>query len=72
VNSRESAYNFFYYTIKRKKATLRTGSKKGKPPQRIVSVLESYYLPINPSKVEKVGYDTGLVKHSKSLLLGGD
>jgi hypothetical protein len=27
-------YNFLYYTIKRKKATLRTSSKKGRPEQR--------------------------------------
>jgi hypothetical protein len=65
-------FNFFFYTIKRKKATLRTGSKKGRSPQKIVSVLESYYLPINPSKVEKVTYDTGLEKQGKSLLLGGE
>jgi hypothetical protein len=65
-------YNFFYYTVKRKKATLRTGSKKGRPPQRVVSVLRSYYLPFNQSNVEKVVYDTGLEKQGKSLILGGD
>ena len=65
-------YNFFYYTVKRKKATLRTGSKKGRQAQRVVSVLQSYFLPFNHSVVEKVVYDTGLEKRGKSLLLGGD
>jgi len=65
-------YNFFYYTVKRKKATLRTGSKKGRQAQRVVSVLRSFYLPFNESVVEKVVYDTGLEKRGKSLILGGD
>lgn len=67
-------YNFFYYTVKRKKATLRTGSKKGRPIQRVVSVLQSYYSPISTenSSVEKVVYDTGLQKRGISLLLGDD
>ena len=65
-------YNFFYYTVKRRKATLRTGSKKGRPAQKVVSVLQSYYLPFNSSVVEKVVYDTGLEKRGISLLLGGE
>ncbi len=64
--------NFFYYTVKRKKATLRTGAKKGRPSQKVIFLLESFYLPFNESKVEKVIYDTGLEKQGKSLLLGGD
>jgi hypothetical protein len=55
-------YNFFYYTVKRKKATLRTGNKKGRPSQRVVAILPSYYLPFSQSVVEKVVYDTGLEK----------
>jgi hypothetical protein len=65
-------YNFFYYTVKRKKATLRTGNKKGRQPQKVVCVLRSYYLPFNGSTVEKVVYDTGLEKRGISLLIGGD
>lgn len=65
-------YNFFYYTVKRKKATLRTGNKVGRPPQRVVCVLHSYYLPFDDSTVEKVVYDTGLEKRGKSIVLGGD
>jgi hypothetical protein len=62
---------FFDYTVKRKKATLRTSNKKDRPPQELVSVLESYPAPI-PKTWEKVIYDTGLVKRGRSILLGGD
>ena len=65
-------YNFFYYTVKRKKATLRTSNKRGRPSQKVVSVIDSYYLPFNQSVVEKVVYDTGLEKRGISLLLGGE
>ena len=64
-------YNFFYYTVKRKKATLRLSKKKGRPEQAIVEVLESYPCPI-PLAMEEVVYDTGLVKKGTSILLGGD
>ena len=62
-------YSFFYYTVKRKKATLRTSSKKGRRRQKVVSVLESYFMPF-PTWMEKVIYDTGLVKKGVSVLLG--
>jgi hypothetical protein len=65
-------YNFFYYTVRRRKATLRTSMKKGRPAQRVVRFLESYPVPFNQSVVEKVVYDTGLEKRGISLLLGGD
>ena len=65
-------YNFFYYTVKRKRSTLRTSSKKGRLPQRVVSVLYSYPVPFSFSFVEKVVYDTGLEKRGISLLIGGD
>ena len=64
-------YNFFYYTVKRRKATLRTSSKKGRAPQKVVGVLYSFSVPIN-SIVEKVVYDTGLQKRGVSILLGGE
>jgi hypothetical protein len=65
-------YNFFYYTVKRRKATLRISRKKGRPKQRLVCVLESYPYPIPSSNdvVEKVVYDTGLEKRGVSLLIG--
>jgi hypothetical protein len=62
---------FFDYTVKRKKATLRTSNKQGRPSQELVSVLESYPAPISETW-EKVTYDTGLVKKGRSILLGGD
>jgi hypothetical protein len=62
---------FFDYTVKRKKATLRTSNKQGRLPQKLVSVLESYLAQI-PETWEMVTYDTGLVKRGRSILLGGD
>ena len=62
---------FFDYTVKRKKATLRTSNKKNRIPQRLMSVLDSYPARI-PETWEKVTYDTGLVKRGRSILLGGD
>ncbi|MGA2683237.1 MAG: hypothetical protein ABSF44_15730 [Candidatus Bathyarchaeia archaeon] len=62
-------WNFFYWTVKRGKATLRTSTKKGRQPQRIVSVLTSYSVPISNS-CEKVVYDTGLTKRGFTVLLG--
>ena len=61
--------SFLYYTFTRKKATLRTGTKKGREEQKLVSVLRSYPMPL-PSKLERVIYDTGLEKHGRSLLIG--
>jgi hypothetical protein len=61
---------FFDYTVKRKKSTLRTSNKQGRPLQKAVSVLESHLVPI-PETWEKVTYDTGLVKKGRSILLGG-
>ena len=62
-------YNFFYYTVKRRKATLRLSNKKNRPKQKIVSVLRSYPTLI-PDEIEKVVYDTGIEKRGKSILLG--
>jgi hypothetical protein len=64
-------YSFFYYTVKRKKATLRTSSKKGRPKQRLVCVLKSFPCLIQSSDImENVVYDTGLEKRGISLLIG--
>ena len=64
-------YGFFYYTVKRRKATLRTSNKKNRHAQRLVSVLKSFPEPI-PSRVRRTVYDTGLVKRGNSVLLGGE
>jgi hypothetical protein len=67
-------YNFLYYTFKRRKATLRTGSKQGRPPQEVVYALWSYPVafPSDELVVEKVVYDTGVQKRGFSILLGGE
>jgi hypothetical protein len=62
-------YNFFYYTVKRRKATLRTDRKKDRPSQKVVSVLQSFAVEF-PKMMERVVYDTGLEKRGFSLLLG--
>jgi hypothetical protein len=64
-------YSFVYYTVKRRKATLRTSCKKGRLSQKVVKILCSYPEEI-PSRMEKVVYDTGLEKRGISVLLGGD
>lgn len=65
-------YSFLYYTIKRRKATLRISQKKGRPKQKVVSVLESYPVPFPSSFIEYVVYDTGLKKRGLALLLGSE
>jgi hypothetical protein len=62
-------WNFFYWTVVRGKATLRTSNKKDRPPQRVVSVLESFPAPF-PSSCQKVVYGTGLTKRGLTILLG--
>jgi hypothetical protein len=64
-------YNFFYYTVKRRKATLRTSNKKNRHAQKLISVLRSFPEPI-PSRMRMTVYDTGLVKRGNSVLLGGE
>jgi hypothetical protein len=62
-------WNFFYWTVKRGKATLRTSNKKNRAPQRLVGVLRSYFVSI-PSSCEKVVYDTGVEKRGLTVFLG--
>jgi len=62
-------YNFFYWTVFKGKSTLRINNKKNREPQKIVSVLESYSVPI-PEKMQKAIYDTGIQKRGLSVLLG--
>ena len=64
-------WNFFYYTIKRRKATLRVNNKKNRLKQELVSFLESYPMPI-PELPEMVIYDTGIEKRGLSILLGDE
>jgi hypothetical protein len=62
-------YDFFYWTVRRSKATLRTTDKKGRKPQKIIVVLESYPVPI-PEVFETVEYDTGVQKRGRYVKLG--
>jgi len=63
-------WNFFYWTVVRGKATLRTSNKQNRPPQKVVGILQSYSVPF-PESCEKVVYDTGIEKRGTSVLLGG-
>jgi hypothetical protein len=62
-------WNFFYWTVKRGKATLRTNNKKNRVAQRVVCILKSYHASF-PFSCEKVVYDTGLKKRGLTFLLG--
>jgi hypothetical protein len=62
---------FFVYTVRRNKASLRDSKKKGRPVEKVVAVLESYWMPI-PEYVEEVFYDTGVVKKGLAISLGED
>jgi hypothetical protein len=63
-------YNFFYYTVKRRKATLRVNNKKNREKQKIECILWSHPAPILTKQIERVDYDTGLEKRGLSILLG--
>ena len=60
---------FFVYTVRRNKASLRDSEKDGRPPEEVVAILESYWMPI-PEYVEEVFYDTGIVKQGLAISLG--
>jgi hypothetical protein len=56
-------YNFFYWTVFLGKATLRISPKYDRPAvQKIVAVLESYYVPFPSDQIKISIYDTGLEK----------
>jgi len=58
--------NFFLWTVVRGEATLRMCLKQDRPPQQVVSVLPSYPVPI--PELERVVYDTGLVKRGVAVV----
>ena len=62
-------YNFFWWTVKQGKSTLRTTSKKGRQQQKVVAFLPSFSVPF-PKKCEKVLYDTGVQKRGLTVFLG--
>jgi hypothetical protein len=63
-------YNFFYWTVIRGSATLRTCSKEGRPPQRVVAVLKGYEETEFPENVTHIIYDTGIEKRGRVIKLG--
>ena len=56
-------YNFFYWTVYLSKATLRISPKYDRPnQQKIVAMLESYYVPFPKDQLMISIYDTGYEK----------
>ena len=65
-------YGFFYYTIKRKEATLRLSQKEGRPFQTCTDVLESFSVPFPTGIMKRVVYNTGNEKKGTTINLGVD
>jgi hypothetical protein len=65
-------YGFFYYTIKRKEATLRLSQKEGRPFQTCTDVIESFFVPFPSGIVKHVIYNTGCEKQGLTVNLGVD
>ena len=64
-------YNFWFWTIKRSKATIRLSNKAGRPAQKVVAHLPSNFEePQLSEKIEFVEYDTGLSKSGLTILIG--
>jgi hypothetical protein len=63
-------WNFFYWTVKRGQATLRTSNKQGRPPQKVVAYLNGYEPTEIPAKMVHVLYDTGLEKRGVVIKVG--
>ncbi|MGQ9507542.1 MAG: hypothetical protein ACUVTB_06800 [Candidatus Bathycorpusculaceae bacterium] len=62
-------YNFWFWTIKRGSATLRTSNKANREPQRVIAHLKGYEKTTIPSKLCHVVYDTGTSKVGWCILL---
>lgn len=61
-------YNFFFWSVKRGSATLRTSNKVNRQPQEVVAYLPSPFEKASvPEKLTKVVYDTGLEKRGLTL-----
>jgi len=66
-------YNFFWWTVKQCKATLRLSGKRYRPLQQVVSVLKSYSVPIPDTGLrERVVYDSGIEKRGLTIFLGNN
>lgn len=64
-------YNFFYWTVYLGYSTLRISPKIGRPNQKVVAVIESFYEPIPFNLMKKSTYDTGLEKLGTYVKVGG-
>ena len=64
-------YNFFWWTVRQGKSTLRCNRKKNRPYQELASTLHSYYVPIpKTGLVTQAIYDTGIQKRGFTIFLG--
>ena len=63
-------WNFFWWTVKRGQATLRTSNKQNRPPQKVVAYLKGYEPTEMPDKVTHVIYDTGVEKRGMVVKVG--
>ena len=67
LDTRYLDWVFFDWAVRRKKATIRTGPKVGRPPSRMVSVLRARAEP-PPESFTGVVFDTGIIKKGISLI----
>jgi hypothetical protein len=63
-------WNFFWWTVRRGQATLRTSNKQGRPQQQVVAYLKGYEPTEIPAKMVHVLYDTGLEKRGVVIKVG--
>jgi len=63
-------YNFFYWTVRRGAATLRTSNKAGRPSQKVIAFLQGYEETEIPESMVRVIYDTGIKKRGVMVKIG--
>lgn len=63
-------WNFFWWTVRRGQATLRTSNKLNRPPQQGVAYLKGYEPTEFPAKMVHVLYDTGIEKRGVVVKVG--
>lgn len=66
-------WSFYVWTVNRGYATIRTSNKVNREQQKIIDVLESYYIsmPMALKQItNKVIYETGIEKRGLNILLG--
>lgn len=60
-------YGFWFWTVCRGAATLRTGNKIDRLPQKCVAILKGYEPTVFPRKLCSVTYDTGIEKEGRLI-----